>query len=522
MSGEQIDTNTVIRAVARIESSGFAFQWFRPFARGRPVSSVGSASIIDIPAPLLAEFNVPTAAGAAAAAGRSTATSKGAEAEGIVHLLTAYHCVVDGERIWTTFGSVSRQRYETQVVGVCPDIDVALLRVTGVPHDERKELRALRFGDSDALRPNQTVFVAGFPHGQQSVKMARGIISGREQGNVQFDASVNHGNSGGPLLDGGGGGDGRGQSAIIGVVTSTEMNAQSMNYATPIDQVVVRLRRLLRGGMDTLPSFNMRTSFATPALLRELQSPHDGSYVRFVQRGTPLYDEGGLRQGDVLVALALRSAPGKEKKYTKEEEWMRVGVDGDVQVPWWNAPVTLNNIQQRLRLGDKIALRYWSTSAKKLVERSVTLSVGDALSVREYDARYETPEYEAFGGAVVMQLTVNHIMKSDMLHDGANWIERFAYLKQQIEKRIDPILVVTHVIPSSSLTASSTTLGAADVITHVNGQRVRSLAEYRDAVHRGERSGKKYLVWQTEDGMATAIEYAVARAEYDEWMEKEN
>lgn len=472
---------SVTRAVARIESSGYEFHWFRPFTRGRPSSSVGSASIVTVP-------------------------HKEDNKKESLYLLTAYHVVCDGERIWATFGEVSRRRFETFVVGVCPDIDVALLRVDNVPDEHRRQLSALEWGDSDELRANQQVLAAGFPHGQNSVKMARGIVSGMEQGNVQIDASVNAGNSGGPLLD-------AATNRLVGVVTSSERNAQAMNYATPITQVRVRLHRLLNGGMDALPSFNIRTSLATPALLASLGASQDGSYVRFVHRDTPLYAEGGLRKGDVLLALK-----------TTENGWMRVGVDGDIQVPWWSSPVTLNTLQRRLRIGDRVSIRYWSTEQRKVVERDVVLSKSDAMIVREYDARYEKPDHEVFGGAVVMQLTVNHMSNRGGSDRGANWIERFAYLKQHIERRTRPMLVVTHVLQSSSLTASTSNLGPGDVITHVNERPVQTLQEYRDAIGKDDKESKKqkYIVWTTEDGMKTAIEHAVARSEYDAWLAQIN
>ena len=478
-----VNIDLVTHAVARVKSAGYEFQWFRPFARGKPVLTVGSASIVDIPVSLVPE-------------------SKKVEWKNSVFLITAYHVASESQRLWSTFGSVTRRRFETHLVGACPDIDVALLRVDNIPEQERKQLAALKWGNSDSIHINQTVFAAGFPHGQTSVKMARGIISGREQGSIQFDASVNGGNSGGPLLE-------SKTTNIIGVVTSSERNAQSMNYATPIDQVLVRLPRLLAGGMDALPSFNMRTNIASPALLKLLESPEEGAYVRFVQKDTPLYVEGGLREGDVLLAIR-----------TNKDGWMRVAVDGDVRVPWWTAPVTQNTIQHRLLLGETISIRYWSTKEKKIVEKKVVLTMPDAMAIREYDPRYETPDYETFGGAVIMQLAVNHMTQRGA-EKGTNWIERFAYLKQQIEKRTEPILVVTHILPSSSLTATVSTMGAGDVITHVNGERVKTLQEYRNALKKSEQGKDSFIVWRTEDGMTTVVDYNVAKKEYERWKNDE-
>lgn len=453
--------------MARIESSGYAFQWYRPYVREKPVKGVGSAAIVPI--------------------------GKEGDDAGPIYMMTAYHVVDDGERIWTTFGAVSRERFETQLVGACPEIDVALLRVKSVPDEVREQLAHIEWGDSDVVRPRDAVLAAGFPHGQHTVKMAQGIISGREQGNLQFDASVNHGNSGGPLLD-------AATKQIIGIVTSGERDAEGMNYATPITQARVRIDRLMLG-FDRLPSFNARTSMATPALLRSVGSPHEGSYVRFVQQDTPLY-EHGLRTGDVLLAIKIDGL------------WLRVGFDSEVkEVPWWSTPVTLDSITHRMRLGDTIRIKFWSSEQQTVRDKEVRMTMGNAMLVREYDARYERPDYETFGGAVVMQLTANHITE----REHGNWIERFAYLKQHIERRTRPMLVVTHVVPSSSLSATLRTLAPGDVITHVNGERIKSLDDYRTVLHARKTP---YIVWQTQDGMRTAMEYDVAAQEHEEWLKQ--
>lgn len=467
------ENDSVARSMARIDSSGHVFQWDRPYARDQPSKGVGSASVVDV--------GMPHAGESTATAGQKTRDGKGD-----VYLLTAYHVVEDADRVWATFSAVSSTRFEATIVGANPEIDVALLRVSNVPNDVRNRLEHLEWGDSDRLKSNQTVIAAGFPLAKNMVKRTQGILSGMEEGNMQIDASVNPGNSGGPLLNADTG-------KLIGVVKSGEMWAEGMNYATPSAQIKVRLDRLLRG-WDRLPSFNIATSMATPALLKSLGSPQQGAYVQFVQKDTPMYDQGGLREGDVLVALKING------------DWMSVGLDSEVAVPWWPAPVTLKNVQRRLKLGDEIRIRYWSTENKEMRDRSVTLSMPEAFVVREYQPRYESPDYEVFGGVVVMQLALNHVREWGKLR----------YLSKNPKERTKHMLLATHIIPSSSLSATKT-LVPGDLIKFVNGHRVKTLKEYRDAL-KNAKDG--FIVWESADGMRTAIEHDVAEKEYSEWLEE--
>lgn len=466
------ENDSVARSMARIESSGHVFQWDRPYARDQPSKGVGSASVIDV--------------GLSTVDGDAAGETGEKQKSGDVYLLTAYHVVEESDRIWATFSAVSSTRFEATLVGANPEIDVALLRVSDVPNEVRDKLEHLKWGDSDRLKSNQTVIAAGFPLGKNMVKRTQGILSGMEEGNMQIDASVNPGNSGGPLLNADTG-------TLIGVVKSGEMWAEGMNYATPSAQIKVRLDRLLRG-WDRLPSFNIRTSMATTALLESLGSPEEGAYVRFVQKDTPLYDQGSLREGDVLVALKING------------DWMRVGLDSEVSAPWWPAPVTLTNVQRRLKLGDEIRIRYWSTDNKEMRDQAITLTQPEALVVREYQPRYESPDYEVFGGVVVMQLALNHV----------NEWGKLRYLRKKTKERTKHMLLATHIIPSSSLSAAKT-LVPGDLIKFVNGQRVKTLKEYREAL-KNTKDG--FIVWESEDGMRTAIEKDVAEKEYKEWLQE--
>jgi hypothetical protein len=109
--------------------------------------------------------------------------------------------------------------------------------------DERRDLAVLQvaafglptvpLGDSDSLQPGQRVLVVGNPLGVLEGSVSTGVVSGvREMDGykvVQTDASVNPGNSGGPMVDDGG--------RVIGVVTFKLVNAENLNFAVPINYV---------------------------------------------------------------------------------------------------------------------------------------------------------------------------------------------------------------------------------------------------------------------------------------------
>lgn len=477
-----------LAAVARIEVSGEAYDWYRPFAHGESFQSFGSAGLISLLA--------------------ADESKKAQTTEKVLHLLTAYHVVHNAEGIWATFANVSGQSFPAEVVGACPEIDVALLCVKDVPLAIRSQLKPFELGDSDTLQPQQPVVAAGFPRAQNTVKTVQGVVSGRQNGRIQVDASVNQGNSGGPLLD-------TASGLLVGIVTSGERDAVGMNYATPIKQVQVRMEGLQRG-FEPLPSFNMLTSMATPTLLRSVGLDNNdnntqiGSFIRYVHPESHCY-KSGMRSGDILLAL-----------HTADNQKLPVGLDNGVTVPWWPSPVTLDTLRSRLRVGDTISLEYWSSAQQKTVLHKATLE-SERFVMREYYERYEEPDYEAYGGLVVMQLALNHLRGNGNGSNRGNvWAEMFAYLQQQTEQRAKPILVLTNVLPSSSLRSLlHKSIAPADIIVAVNDINVQSLEQYRAALKKPiVVNGVAYIVWQTRDGMKTVLEKTVADREHKKWLEE--
>src|SRR5204863_27059 len=116
------------------------------------------------------------------------------------YIVTNVHVVADADEIVVRLGD--HREYKAKVVGLDPRTDVALLKIEG------SNLPALPFGDSDRLEVGEPVMAIGNPFGLEQT-VTSGIVSAKERfiGSgpyddfIQTDASVNPGNSGGPLVD---------------------------------------------------------------------------------------------------------------------------------------------------------------------------------------------------------------------------------------------------------------------------------------------------------------------------------
>ena len=187
---------------------------------------------------------------------------------------------------------------EGERVGVDERTDLAVVRVAAAG------LRALPLADSRNLRVGQLVVAIGNPLGfERSVTM--GVVSalyrtlptpggGIFDGLVQTDASVNPGNSGGPLLDTDGG--------VVGVTTAMLPWAHGMAFAVPSHTASWVAAVLIRHGEVRRPFLGIaaRGEDLPPALARDLLRAR-GVRVLRVEPGAPAAD-GGVREGDLLVA----------------------------------------------------------------------------------------------------------------------------------------------------------------------------------------------------------------------------
>lgn len=131
-------------------------------------------------------------------------------------LLTNYHIVAGAKRIEVTFadGMVS----PAQVISAQPERDLVVLKPARIPDD----LPAITMAAAGQLAPGDLVIAVGFPFAM-GLSVSAGIVSGLDRtfpipgrkplkGLIQFDAAVNPGNSGGPLLNQNG--------EVVGVVTA--------------------------------------------------------------------------------------------------------------------------------------------------------------------------------------------------------------------------------------------------------------------------------------------------------------
>jgi len=247
-------------------------------------------------------------------------------------ILTNSHVVHDAKRIEVTVAD--GRRMPATAIGDDPASDLAVIRIDE-PLVGEPGLTAAVLGDSQRLRVGQVAIAIGAPYGFQSTVTA-GVVSalGRSLRSysgrliddvIQTDASLNPGNSGGPLVDSAG--------RVIGVNTATILPAQGLCFAIGINTAKFVASRLLRDGR--LRRSYIGVSAQTVPIHRRVVRFYDlpketGALVLSVEEGSPA-QRAKLREGDVIVALEGHAVAGVDDLHRVLTD-VRVGVSCSLTV----------------------------------------------------------------------------------------------------------------------------------------------------------------------------------------------
>jgi serine protease Do/serine protease DegQ len=221
------------------------------------------------------------------------------------YVLTNHHVVTDAEQIVVTLKD--GRRLPAKLQGSDEGTDVALLKV------EAEGLKALVFGDSDALRVGDYVLAIGNPFGLGQT-VTSGIVSalGRTglaiegyEDFIQTDASINPGNSGGALVNL--------KGELIGINTAilgpTGGNV-GIGFAVPSNMVRAVMQQLVSYGEVRRGYIGLTTQDVTPEQAKGLGAlATQGAVVVEVAKDSPA-DKAGMRAGDVIVAVNGRAVRG--------------------------------------------------------------------------------------------------------------------------------------------------------------------------------------------------------------------
>ena len=228
------------------------------------------------------------------------------------------------------------KKVPANLVGRDPKTDLAVLKVDNVTN-----LTVARLGDSDKVHVGDEVIAAGAPLGLRST-VTHGIVSALHRpvplsgegsdtdtviDGIQTDASINHGNSGGPLIDM----DGQ----VIGINTagkSLSDSASGLGFAIPVNEMKTAADVLIRDGKISHPTLGVTARSVSNSMA-------SGAQIADVKAGGAA-EKGGMLENDVVVKVGNRTVADADE-FVVAVRQLTIGVPAPIEVVRDGRNVTL-------------------------------------------------------------------------------------------------------------------------------------------------------------------------------------
>jgi S1-C subfamily serine protease len=274
------------------------------------------------------------------------------------HIVTNYHVIQGAKSVQVSFSN--GDNVKARIIGSDPSTDIAVLQVQA----RSRALTPLLWGNSDAVQVGDSVVAIGNPFGYTRTVTA-GIVSAVDrpltapndypiEHAIQTDAALNHGNSGGPLLDA------RGEVIGVNSQISTGNTGQQGNvgigFAVPSNSVRNVIAQIVKNGHAEHALLGIRVQALTPSVASLFRLPvKHGLLVARVQSGTAAA-HAGLKGATNQVVVAGESWP----------------LGGDIIVQADGVTTTSDNqlvdVIANHKPGDTIPLVVYRGNSKKTIE----------------------------------------------------------------------------------------------------------------------------------------------------------
>jgi serine protease Do len=359
--------------------------------------------------------------------------------KGIV--ITNNHVIQDSEDIVVRVGG--DKEYKAKIIGADPLSDIAVLQI-----DSKEKFIPVKFGNSDKARIGDWVIAIGNPFGLGGT-VTSGIISARNRAlglsryedYIQTDASINSGNSGGPLFDMNG--------DVIGINTAILGKGGSIGigFSIPSNNAQKVVDQLIEFGETKRGWLGVRIQVVTDEIadIEKLDEPR-GALVASVAENSPS-DKAGIKAGDIILEF-------NGTKINKMKE--------------------LPKIVAQTKVGKTVDVKVWRN--KKEITKKIKLGRLETSSDFKEDKKEVSPEKPEISEIKSLKIIARLLNKKD------------------IEQRKLPNQTTGLVITNIGKNSPVNYLNEGDVIVEAQKKKIKSIKDLEDIVNKALKSDQKTIL----------------------------
>ena len=285
-------------------------------------------------------------------------------------VITNNHVIANAEDILVRVGD---KEYKAKLVGADPYMDVAVLKM-----ETKDKFKPVKFGDSDLARVGDWAVAIGNPFGLGGTVTA-GIISARNRDInltryddfIQTDASINQGNSGGPLFNL--------KGEVIGINTAIlgQGGSIGIGFAIPANAASNVIDQLIEFGETKRGWLGVRIQQVTKEIaeVEKLKKPQ-GALVASVGEKSPA-DKAGVKAGDIILEFDGKKIDTM-RKLPKVVANTKVGKSVELKI-WRNKKLITKN----LTLGRLESSEEFKEKKTKIIKKKEEIIESLKISVRD-------------------------------------------------------------------------------------------------------------------------------------------
>ncbi len=338
---------------------------------------------------------------------------------------------------------VNSKEYKAKVVGADPYMDIAVLKM-----ETNDKFSPVGFGDSDKARVGDWVVAIGNPFGLGGT-VTSGIVSARNRDIgmtryddfIQTDASINQGNSGGPLFNL--------KGEVVGINTAIIAPGRSgsigIGFAIPSNAASKVINQLVNYGETRRGWLGVRIQDVTKEIAEAVElKKAEGALVASVGEKSPA-DKAGIKAGDIILEF-----DGKK-------------IDTMRKLP---------KVVANTKVGKNVKLKVWRN--KKLISKN--LKLGRLESSEEFKEKKTTPKKTEEIEIEKLKISVRDLNKEDI-----------SSRKLKIKKGV----VITEIFSKSPLKGL---LSVDDIIIEAKRTPIEKSSDLKDVVNKVIKKGDKNLL----------------------------
>jgi S1-C subfamily serine protease len=352
--------------------------------------------------------------------------------------------------------------YMAKILHIAHDCDLAVLELED--DSAFKDVEPLKVGEV-IPKLDTAVKVVGYPIGGERISVTRGVVSRIDflayshsavdyHLTVQIDAAINHGNSGGPVLQ---------DNQVIGVAFQGYSGdvAQSTGYMIPVPVISRFLKDIEDGKYDHYVDLAVSEfPILNPAQRRALGLPNNGQGIMVGSVNSQGSAGDKLQIADVLLEI----------------DGYPIASNGSIDIE--GEKVNMAEIVERKFAGDKIQLKVWREREAIDVEVELKRFLPYLITAREYEKR---PEYVMYAGLVFQPLDRDTMMAHKLKNIEVRRIFK-QYVSHELHKELPEVIILTTVLTD----AINSHVGgfAGSVVEEINGVKIVRLEDVLGALEK--------------------------------------